>query len=77
MKVYLAICHSSAYYDDYDEERVIDVYKDRNNAVNGIFRDMVVYNSDGASYEDLTERCKNLYKTNEEGLYEIIETELK
>lgn len=77
MKVYLAICHSNAYYDDYEEERVIDVYKNRDSAVNGIFRDMVVYNSDGASYEDLIKRCKNLYKTNEEGLYEIIETELK
>lgn len=77
MKVYLAICHSNAYYDYYKEERVIDVYKDRNSAVNGIFRDMVAYNPDGASYEDLIERCKNLYKTNEQGFYEIIETELK
>lgn len=77
MKVYVAICHSNAYYDDYIEERVIDVYKDRDNAINGIFRDMVVYNLDGASYEDLIKRCNNLDKTNEEGLYEIIETELK
>ena len=77
MKVYLAICHSNAYYDDYVEERIIGVYKDRNSAVKDIFQDMLIYNSDNASYEDLIERCNHLYKVNGEGLYGIIEMELK
>ena len=77
MKVYLAICHSNAYYDEYEQERIIGVYKDRNSAVNDIFRDMLTHNSDNASYEDLIERRNHLYEVNGEGLYGIIEMELK
>lgn len=77
MKVYLAICHSNAYYDEYEKERIIGVYKDRNSAVKDIFQDMLIYNSGNASYEDLVARCKHLYEVNGEGLYGIIEMELK